>query len=99
MLNSRNPKTGKVPARLFAILARNAPKGVILRRGPSKWVELILWDTANDTFERGQWFKGRIYERGCDLSPNGSYFLYFGSKHHLRRWNPETLAYDESRLY
>jgi hypothetical protein len=25
----------------------------------------------------GQWLKGRIYERRCDLSPDGKFFLYF----------------------
>lgn len=69
-----------VPARLFVIPAREAPKAVILRRGPSKWVELILWHTDTDTFDRGQWFKGRIHERRCDLSPDGSLFVYFAQK-------------------
>jgi hypothetical protein len=50
---------------------------LILRRGPSAWYHLILWDTARDTFEHGAWFKGRIYEERCDLSPDGDLFLYF----------------------
>ena len=69
-----------LPCRLFAILAREAPRAVILRRGPSKWVQAILWHTDDDTFEYGQWFHGRIYERECDLSPDGALFLYFASK-------------------
>jgi hypothetical protein len=72
--------TGPVPARLFVILARRAPVGVIFRRGPSKLVELIRWDTATDTFERGQWFKGRIYEYCSDLSPDGSLLIYYATK-------------------
>lgn len=68
------------PCRLFAILAREAPRAVILRRGPSKWVQIILWHTDNDTFTYGQWFHGRIYEQCCDLSPDGALFLYFASK-------------------
>ena len=55
------------PARLFVILAREAPVGVIFRRGPAGQTLLIKWDTAHDTFEYGQWLKGRIYERRCDL--------------------------------
>lgn len=39
------------PARLFVLLAREASAGVILRRGPSKWVQLIKWNTDADTFE------------------------------------------------
>src|SRR6266487_2292851 len=92
-------KAKEVPARLFVILARKASKGVILRRGLSKWVELILWHTRSDTFDHGQWFHGRIYERACDLSPDGSMFLYFGSKYHLQKWAPSTQNYDPSILY
>ncbi|MDX1483449.1 MAG: hypothetical protein R3229_03110, partial [Alphaproteobacteria bacterium] len=39
------------------------------------------WDRATDTFTHGQWFHGRVYERRCDLSPNGEYFIYFAAKH------------------
>jgi hypothetical protein len=28
----------------------------------------------------GQWFRGRIYERRCDLSPSGDKFIYFAAK-------------------
>lgn len=66
--------------RLFVILARGAPVGVVFRRGPSKQVLLIKWDTARDHFEYGQWFKGRIYERRCDLSPSGNKLIYFAAK-------------------
>src|SRR5437879_462433 len=68
------------PCRLFGILARQAPCAVILRRGPSKWYRLSLWHTDTDTIDDGQWFHGRIYERRCDLSPDGSLFLYFAQK-------------------
>lgn len=30
-----------------------------------------------DRFKLGQWLKGRIYERRCDLSPDGKYLIYF----------------------
>ncbi len=67
--------------RLYAILARNLPTAVVFRRGPSKSVLLIRWNTSNDTFQFGQWFKGRIYERRCDLSPNGDLLLYFAANY------------------
>ena len=54
--------------------------GVIFRRGPSKQVMLIKWNTKKDSFEPGQWFKGRVYERRCDLSPNGEFLIYFAAK-------------------
>jgi hypothetical protein len=68
------------PARLSFILARDAPVGVIFRRGPSKWVQLIRWNTETDALEPGQWFHGRIYEKRCDLSPDGSLLIYFAQK-------------------
>jgi hypothetical protein len=68
---------GPVGARLHMILARKAHTAVIFRRGPSKWVQLIKWNTDTDDFDLGQWFHGRIYERRCDLSPDGSLLVYF----------------------
>jgi hypothetical protein len=64
-------------ARIHALLAREAPLGLIIRRGPSKQVCTLLWDRRRDEFKVGQWLKGRIYERRCDLSPDGKYFIYF----------------------
>lgn len=69
------PKTS-----LFVIQARNASIAVIFRRGPSKQVQLIKWDKTKETFEEGQWLKGRIYERRCDLSPNGNKLIYLAAK-------------------
>src|ERR1051325_313203 len=66
---------------LYALLARAAPTAVVFRRGPSKQVLLIRWNTANDTFDEGQWLKARIYERRCDLSPDGELLLYFAASH------------------
>ncbi len=45
---------------LFVIPALKAPVAVIFRRGPSRQVRLIKWNLKDDSFERGQWFKGRI---------------------------------------
>lgn len=55
------------PARLHVLLAQGGSRAVVLRRGPSKDVCLIAWDRGRDTFEEGQWLRGRIYERRCDL--------------------------------
>jgi hypothetical protein len=81
--------TPKVPARLFVLLARDAHVGVILRRGPSDWVEMIQWHTKNDTFREGQWFHGRIFEHRCDLSANGKFFVYRAFKPGNRLKNPD----------
>jgi hypothetical protein len=71
------PDRGKFPARLHVLLAREAKVGLVIRRGPSKSVCTILWDRKSDTFKLGQWMRGRIYERRCDLSPAGRKFIYF----------------------
>jgi len=75
--------------RLYALLARKAPFGVVFRRGPSKSVLLIGWNTSDDTFRTGQWLKGRIYERRCDLSPEGDLLLYFAANYRepYRSWS------------
>ncbi|MFN8558506.1 MAG: hypothetical protein U0531_14570 [Dehalococcoidia bacterium] len=66
-----------VPCRLTVFLARSAPVAVVLRRGPSDWARLSLWRTDDDRIEHGQWFHGRVYERRCDVSDDGSLFVYF----------------------
>jgi hypothetical protein len=74
-------------------LASDAPQAVIFRRGPSKQVELVLWNTARDVFEPGQWFKGRIYEHRCDLAPNGQLLVYFASKFNRRTVEDQEYTY------
>ena len=66
-----------VPARLHVILAREASTAVVIRRGPSRHTAVIGWDRKTDRFQLGQWLNGRIYERRCDLSPDGRHFIYF----------------------
>ena len=75
------------PARLHVLLARDAPTGVVLRRGPSKRVCTVGWDRSTDEFQLGQWLKGRIYERRSDLSPNGLHMIYFAMN---GKWDSET---------
>lgn len=84
MTRSMKPRTTRAPCRLFVITARSAPLAVILRRGPSDWYHLILWNTRTDAFTNGAWIRGRIYEEKCDLSSDGKLFLYFilqGNRH------------------
>lgn len=74
MTSKQSPST-----RLYVLLAREAPVGVVFRRGPSKQVLLLKWYTDQDRFEEGQWLKGRIYERRSDLSPKGEKLIYFAA--------------------
>ncbi|MGN6366706.1 MAG: hypothetical protein ACTHN5_00315 [Phycisphaerae bacterium] len=72
---------------MFGILAREAPVGVLLRRGPTRWCQAVLWRTDTDEVERGQWVHHRVYERRCDLSPDGKLLLYFAMN---GAWESET---------
>jgi hypothetical protein len=69
----------KPSARLYVLLAREGSNAVVFRRGPSNQVLLIRWDLTKDSFEVGQWLRGRIYERRCDLSPDGELLAYFAA--------------------
>ena len=82
-----SPASVPVTCRLYVILARTAPVAVVFRRGPARRVQIVKWATDTDTFEEGQWFHGRMYERRCDLSPDGSLLVYFAQK-----INPRTMA-------
>ena len=75
------------PARLHAILAREAPVGLVLRRGPANALCSLLWDRRSDRFELGQWVRARIYERRADISPDGRHWIYFARN---SRWSSET---------
>lgn len=82
--------------RIYGIMAREAPVCVLFRRGPSKWTQLIKWKTDSNSFEAGHWFKGRVYERRCDLSPDGRFLIYFAAKindHTLEDANGYTYAW------
>jgi hypothetical protein len=72
---------GLLPARLRAIFACDAPVAAVFRRGPSKWTLVFRWNTANDTFEMGDWHFGRIYDERSDLSPSGERLLYFANSY------------------
>jgi hypothetical protein len=80
VLVTKKGNRDQVAARLTLLFARTAPVAVILRRGPSKWMQLVKWNTDSDEFESGQWFHGKIYGGRADLSPDGSLFIYFAQK-------------------
>ncbi len=65
--------------RTSVLFAAQAPKAVILRRGPRTHFHLIVWDLETDTFEHGQWMKGNVML--CDLSPRGDKLLYFAEQY------------------
>lgn len=73
---------GRFPARLHVLLARDSAHALVIRRGPTRCVATVGWDRATDRFSLGQWLHGRIYERRCDLSPNGRHLVYFAMNGH-----------------
>ncbi len=66
--------------RIFALVARAARTAVVLRRGPTKQVRMLLWNLATDEITPGQWLSGRIYEERCGISPDGALVVYFAGK-------------------
>lgn len=71
----------KIPARIHAILAREANTAVVFRRGPAKKTAVVGWNLKTDTFKVGQWFCGSFYPYRCDLSPDGRHLVYFAAKY------------------
>jgi hypothetical protein len=73
---------------LHVLLARRSPRAVVIRRGPTKMACLVAWDRSNDTFDVGQWFRGRIHEDRCDLSEDGALMVAFLASHRppLHTW-------------
>lgn len=68
------------PTKIYALLARDATTGVVIRRGPARHVAFVGWDREHDTFQVSQWLAGRVYSRRCDLSPDGRHLVYFATK-------------------
>lgn len=66
--------------RLWAVFASEAPRAVILRRGPKTHFQLIDWNLETNAVTPGQWMKG--YVRLCDLSPSGSKLIYWAHQYH-----------------
>ncbi|MCC6687365.1 MAG: hypothetical protein IT205_10335 [Fimbriimonadaceae bacterium] len=56
-------------------MAREANQVIVLRRGPSKYTQMLVWDLSTDQVTPGQWLKGRVYEKRCDVSPDGKHFV------------------------
>lgn len=71
----------KSSARIHAILAREADKAVVFRRGPSNKTAVFGWDLREDKFKLGQWFVGSVYPYRGDLSPDGKHLIYFAAKY------------------
>jgi hypothetical protein len=71
------PRQTRAPARVEAIVARNAPVAVIFRRGPTRSVCMLRWNLRNDRIEGGQWIEARVHVGRSDISPDGELVAAF----------------------
>ena len=70
--------------RLHILTRSGLDKALVIRRGPTKVVGFIGFDFKTQQCKEGQWLKGRIYSRRCDLSPDGNYIaIYICKKYSL----------------
>ncbi len=70
------------PCRVTGVMAAQAPVCVLLRRGPSRWTQVVRWDTVTDEFEPGQWIRARVYEHKCSIAPDGEHWSYVALNYH-----------------
>lgn len=77
---------------LETLFAAEAPRAVVLRRGPKSHYQLIAWDLERDRFTPGQWMRGTVFL--CDLSPDGTKLLYWASQYHRPTPRPDSGGFD-----
>ena len=65
--------------RIYAICATDAPVAALLVRTKG-WHLAARWDLESGKVTLGQWLRGNIYARRCDLSPNGEFLYCFAMK-------------------
>lgn len=59
---------------------------VIVRRGPSRYSQMILWHTDTDEFEPGQWIRGNV--QGFTMSADAKYaaIRVMGTRSRINSW-------------
>ena len=65
-----------VRSRIHLLAAREAPVIVILQRKRTKLFHVITVDTETHAIDEGSWFRGMLYELGCDVSFDGKFMVY-----------------------
>lgn len=82
---SKTPRPAQQGSRpscsLYVIPASDGKSAVVFRRGPTKRVMIARWSLKDDRVDHGHWFAGRVYERHCDVSPDGTLLLYFAARY------------------
>jgi hypothetical protein len=69
----------RLTARIHLLAAAQAPVVIVLRRKPTRVFHVLRWNTRTDAIEAGSWFTGRLYEKRCDVSPDGEWMVYFAA--------------------
>lgn len=65
------------PPRLWIVHRPENKHALVVRRGPSKQVAFFGWNRETNKISPGQWLKGKVYPKRCDLSPDGQHIIYF----------------------
>lgn len=51
-------RDARFPARLHVLIPKNGKTALVIRRGPSKQVCILSWNTQTDEIAVSQWLKG-----------------------------------------
>ncbi len=76
--------------RIFLVHRPDSKFVLVIRRGPSQRVGLFGWNRHTNEITLGQWLKGKIFPKRCDISPDGKHIIYFASDY--SRANQESTA-------
>ena len=66
--------------KIHVITRPNLNKALIIVRKGQKQTGFFALDFSTNKVSEGQWFRGKVYERRCDLSNNGKHIIYFAAK-------------------
>lgn len=62
--------------RISGFIARKANKAIILRRGPSRLFQMLLWDLKDDQITSGQWLKAKVEADTVVVSDDAQFVAY-----------------------
>jgi hypothetical protein len=76
-----------IPPRLWIVHRPETHHALIIRRGPGKVTGFFGWNRRTNEVTVGQWMKSKVYPFRADISPKGTYLIYFSLNGY---WNSET---------
>ncbi len=77
----------KTPCRIEGIVAAEANRAVIFRRGPNRFWQQLVWDLDSDRVIPGHWLKGMVRVPRCDVTRDGRY-LVLCANNYANIWKP-----------